>query len=370
MQIKNIKVLHIISSLQQGGAERQLIELVKKNKNHAICQLIDGNMFEEEIKKNKILTFNLNLKKNIFAIIRLYKLFKIIKSYKPDIINTWMYHSSFLEVVLRKITFTNKIPLIWGLRCSNMETHYYSKFLSFFIMGCKYFSTIPNLIINNSIEGKKFHKSIGFKNKNIVIHNGIDTNKFIFNKAHRLQFRKKYKISENAKVLLCVGRYDPMKDHDTLIQAFKNVYKTFSSTFLIFAGSETKNIKINGGIITLGICKDIEIVYSASDIIISSSAFGEGFSNALAEGMSSSLIPIATDVGDSKLIVGEVGKVINPRNANELYCAIKELLEMDSNVFLKNKLLARERIKQNFSIQKMVSSYNDVYKNIKEGFNK
>ena len=161
-----------------------------------------------------------------------------------------------------------------------------------------------------------------------------------------------------------------MKDHDTLIQAFKNVYKTFSSTFLIFAGSETKNIKINGGIITLGICKDIEIVYSASDIIISSSAFGEGFSNALAEGMSSSLIPIATDVGDSKLIVGEVGKVINPRNANELYCAIKELLEMDSNVFLKNKLLARERIKQIFSIQKMVSSYNDVYKNIKEGFNK
>ena len=203
MQIKNIKVLHIISSLQQGGAERQLIELVKKNKNHAICQLIDGNMF---------------------AIIRLYKLFKIIKSYKPDIINTWMYHSSFLEVVLRKITFTNKIPLIWGLRCSNMETHYYSKFLSFFIMGCKYFSTIPNLIINNSIEGKKFHKSIGFKNKNIVIHNGIDTNKFIFNKAHRLQFRKKYKISENAKVLLCVGRYDPMKDHDTLIQAFKSIY--------------------------------------------------------------------------------------------------------------------------------------------------
>ena len=79
--------------------------------------------------------------------------------------------------------------------------------------------------------------------------------------------------------------------------------------------------------VCLEACKDIDIVYSASDIIVSSSAFGEGFSNALAEGMSSSLIPIATNVGDSKFIVGKTGKIVKPRNMNELYFAMKELLE-------------------------------------------
>ena len=111
-------------------------------------------------------------------------------------------------------------------------------------------------------------------------------------------------------------------------------------------------------------CKDINIVYSASDIIVSSSAFGEGFSNALAEGMASSLIPIATNVGDSKYIVGEVGKIVAPRNIDKLYLAMQEVLNMDDNLFQKKKLFARERIKKNFSITKMIISYDDVYKNI------
>ena len=76
---KKIKVLHIISSLGQGGAERQLVELVKNNKSHAICQLISGGVYEKELKKNKIIIFDLKLKKSIFDVFGLYRLYKIIK---------------------------------------------------------------------------------------------------------------------------------------------------------------------------------------------------------------------------------------------------------------------------------------------------
>ncbi len=363
---KNIKVLHIISNLQQGGAERQLIELVKKNKHHAICQLASGSIFDEDIIKHNILRFNLNIKKNIFSIFSLYKLYKIIKNYEPEIITTWMYHSSFLTVILRKVILSNKIPLVWCLRCSNMETQYYSKLLKYFILGCKYFSSCPNLIVNNSIDGKKFHNSIGFKNKHVVIHNGIDVNKFTYNKSQRNKLRIKYKISEKAKVILCVGRNDPMKDHITLISAFKKLRKEFSSTILILVGSGTEEIKISDGVIALGMRTDMNLVYSLGDIIVSSSAFGEGFSNALAEGMSSGLIPISTDVGDSKIIVGEVGKIVAPRNIQDLFLAMKDLLEMDEQIFENSKLLAKQRIIEHFSIQKMASSYDNVYKNLIE----
>ena len=69
----------------------------------------------------------------------------------------------------------------------------------------------------------------------------------------------------------------------------------------------------------------------------------------------------------TKEVIEEAGKIVKPRNVNELYLAIKELLEMDIDEFEKKKLFARDRIKQNFSINKMVSAYKDVYKNIREG---
>ena len=363
---KNIKVLHLISSLEQGGAERQLVELVKENKNHAICQLIPGGFYEEELNNNQTIIFNLNIKKNSFNIMFLYKLYKIIKNYKPDIINTWMYHSSLLEVFLRKITFKNDIPLIWGLRCSYMETSYYSKVLKLVINGCKYFSQTPNIIINNSVAGMNFHKSIGFKNNNIVIFNGIDINKFSANNKFRINFRNKFNINKGVKVLLCVGRVDPMKDHDTLLKAFKKIKSNFSSTVLILAGMDTENINEINGVIGLGPREDIDHVYAACDVIISSSAFGEGFSNALAEGMASSLIPIATNVGDSKYIVGNAGKVINPMNVDELYDAIKEVLELNEQDFITRKILAKNRINGKFNKLKMLDSYNKVYNKLLE----
>ena len=363
---KEIKVLHIISSLGQGGAERQLIELVKQNKNHAICQLISGGVYEKELKKQKTVIFDLKCKKSIFDIFCLYRLYKIMKSYKPDIVNTWMYHSSLLEVFLRKITLKNDIPLIWGLRCSNMETSYYSKVLKLVINGCKYFSQTPNIIINNSVAGMNFHKSIGFKNNNIVIFNGIDINKFSANNKFRINFRNKFNINKGVKVLLCVGRVDPMKDHDTLLKAFKKIKSNFSSTVLILAGMGTENINETNGVIALGPREDISHVYAACDVIISSSAFGEGFSNALAEGMASSLIPIATNVGDSKYIVGNAGKVINPMNVDELYDAIKEVLELNEQDFITRKILAKNRINGKFNKLKMLDSYNKLYNKLLE----
>jgi len=363
MRKKTIRVFHLISSLQQGGAERQLIELTKKNKNHVICQLISGNAFENEIN-NKIQIFDLK-SKNLFSfIISLYKLNKIIKNYKPDIIHTWMYHSSLILVFIKLLSIKNDIPLIWGLRCSNMDTSHYSILLKIVIKCCKFYSYMPEVIVNNSEAGLSFHKNLGFKNKHIVIPNGIDTSRFLFNEKSRNNFRIKYKIHKNAKVLLCVGRNDPMKDHDTLIKSFKKVKKKFPSVILLLAGLGTEKIKNINNMITLGPRKDIEHIYSASDIIISSSAFGEGFSNALAEGMSSNLIPIATQVGDALHVLGNTGTLVKPKNIQELSTAIEAMLKLDNDSFNNQKKIARKRILNNFSQKKMISSYNKLYSEI------
>ena len=362
---KSTKVLHIISSLGQGGAERQLLELLSENHNHAICMLINDNYYAENLKKNNILVYQLGMKSRTFNIRALFRLNKIIKEYKPDIIHAWMYHSILIEILSRKISFRCKVPLIWGIRCSNMKTSFYGKQLKIVIWACKIFSKSANLIINNSYSGRDFHQKMGFTNCDSVISNGIDINLFAPNNQQRLVFRKQWNIPINSKVLLCVARVDIMKDHDTLIKAFSNIKEFYPSLTLILAGLGTEIYSNMKGIIALGPHKNIRSVYSASDVIISSSAFGEGFSNALGEGMSAGLIPIATNVGDSQYIIDTAGTIIPSKNVSKLIEAIKDLMELNNKEFLIKKEEARSRVSNFFSKEKMIKKYSIMYMNLK-----
>jgi len=363
LKAKN-KILHIMPYLGQGGAERQLLELIKENKNHAVCQLSPSGHYENEVKSTGNALFDLGMKRKIPDIRALYRLNKIINFFQPDIIHTWMYHASLLEVLLRKIGKNKNIPLIWSLRCSDMDTTHYAVQLKLVIKACKYFSYFPDLIINNSYRGKQIHEDIGFKNDSIVISNGIDTDKFLFSNIKKINFRKKHKIPLTSKVLLSVARLDPMKDHGSLLSAFKEVKKIYPDSVLILAGLGTETFSERDGILALGSCDNIGEIYSASDIIISSSAFGEGFSNALGEGMACNLIPIATDVGDSKYITNFIGKIIPPKDVKALYKAIIEIFSMNKETFIKKKSESRTRIIKNFSKQKMIDSYSKIYNKI------
>ena len=172
------KVLHIISGIGQGGAERQLLELLKKNSSHALCVLGSGGYFEYEINKLGIPVWYMNMGKIFINPYKLVYLKKIILNFNPDVIHCWMYHACFLTVILKNI-FKIKIPFLWGVRCSDMDTSKYSYKLKLVVFACKLFSNIPNCIVYNSENGLLFHKSVGFTNKNSsVIPNGISIKKF------------------------------------------------------------------------------------------------------------------------------------------------------------------------------------------------
>ena len=360
----NIKVLHIISSLGQGGAERQLVEILKEEKSHFVCQLLPNNFYTKELssKKNKI--FHLNMRKQLPSITSLFKLFNIIKEVEPHIIHCWMYHSSFLELFIHKYSTIRNIPLIWGLRCSNMRLEYYSFRLKLIIKFCNIFSNTPNLIIHNSYEGKKFHDKLGFNDKSIVISNGINIRNFRKVKSQRALIRNRHKISDASKVFVCAARVDPMKDHDTLIKAFKITRNSHTNTYLLLAGEGTQQFKNIDGIIGLGPYENMNEIYSASDFIVSSSAFGEGFSNALGEGMANGLVPISTNVGDAKFIIDDIGKLVDTKNHKLLADSLVWGLKLNKNEYKKRSLKAKNRIRNYFSTEVMLKNYSNMYNKI------
>ena len=285
------RVLHIISGLGQGGAERQLIELVKQNNSHAICSLTSGGYFEKEARKNGITIWSIGMGDSIFNPLFIFRLKKVVSIFKPQLIHCWMYHACLITVFLKYI-FGIQIPILWGIRCSDMDTSKYSYKLRLVILGCKLFSKSVKCIIYNSESGKDFHSKIGFSKKNsIVIPNGIAVDSFKPNAILRKKIKQTLKIREDTKVLLNVARLDPMKGQDNLLSVFKNIRSKNYDVILILAGSGTDKLEVPQDVIALGECKNIEEIYSIGDIIISSSEYGEGFSNALAEGMASGFNP-------------------------------------------------------------------------------
>jgi glycosyltransferase involved in cell wall biosynthesis len=95
--------------------------------------------------------------------------------------------------------------------------------------------------------------------------------------------------------------------------------------------------------------------------VVSSSRFGEGFSNVLAEGMACGLPAVATDVGDAKLIVGDTGFVVPPENPDALAAAIRRLAGESAIARAERGNRARARIVENFAMGHVIHRYVELY---------
>jgi glycosyltransferase involved in cell wall biosynthesis len=108
---------------------------------------------------------------------------------------------------------------------------------------------------------------------------------------------------------------------------------------------------------------DIENTYNALDVLVSTSAFGEGFSNTLAEAMSCGIRCVATDVGDAEKILFDTGFVVPPGNSSAVADGILEILDGDERENSKFKKSAIDHIRKNYSIDQLISNTLNVFKN-------
>ncbi len=93
---------------------------------------------------------------------------------------------------------------------------------------------------------------------------------------------------------------------------------------MVGSGTETIDAPIN--LMALGVRRDMPDLYAASDLSLSTSIFGEGFPNAVAEAMARSVPVLATDVGDSRRIVGDTGVIVSPRDTTAMVAAVTNIL--------------------------------------------
>lgn len=222
------------------------------------------------------------------------------------------------------------------------------------------------------------HEQMGYdESKMCVIPNGFLVDRFVPNPIYRSEVRDEIGLTEDAKVVGLVARFDPMKDHFSFIRAAGQILKGLPETRFVMCGEgiswdNTPLAKwifdegIQRAFTLLGPRDDLHRVYPAFDVYVSSSAFGEGFPNVLGEAMASGIPCVATDVGDSALIVGDTGRIVPPRNPGALAMALIDLLELSRFDLDRARQAARNRIVDLFTIQRIAPRFEAAYSEVIE----
>jgi glycosyltransferase involved in cell wall biosynthesis len=351
-------VLNVITGLGVGGAEATLVRLATNAQAQGMPQHVVslGNRghYADELEKGGIEVSALGITSLAKAPWALARLSGIVNNWSPNVVHGWMYHGNVMAALAHRVARgSSSRKLLWNLRASNMDEERYGSILRWSIR----MSDWPDTIVANSESGAAFHKSRGIEARRmVVIENGIDCESFRPNPTSRQEVRRELGIPLDVPLIIYPARVDPMKDHASFLKAIAKL----PGVTALLVGSKTNLLKVPANVRALGLRRDMPRLYAAADIVVSASAFGEGFSNAIAEGMSAGLLPIATDVGDARRIIADTGRVVPPSDPSALASAIAQECASPQDLAAKG-LRARARIAENFSVAKFLGAFARLY---------
>lgn len=369
-----MRILHIITGLKDGGAEAVLYRLCVHDQTHKhhVVSLMDAGKYGSLLEERGVRVACLNMKKGRVSVRGLWKLWRLIRKLQPDTIQTWMYHADLLGGVTARLAGQRNI--IWGIRHSTLDPAESPRSTIFVAKACARLSRfVPRRIICCAEKAQEVHAGLGYNRARMrVVPNGYDLSIFQPNPAAGLQLRQELALSLTEPVIGFVARFDPYKDHETLLRALEilNEKGHCPQSLLIGTGMESANTVLTDRISNLGLTRcvkllgrrnDIPTVMNALDLHVMSS-ISEGFPNVLAEAMACGTPCVSTDVGDAVAIIGDTGRTVPPRDPQALADAIIDLLaERDGPAWEKRRNAARHHVAENFSIERMVESYHEAW---------
>lgn len=370
-----MNVTHIITGLNNGGAEAVLYRLCVNDKvnKHIVISLMDMGKYGSLLVEQGIEVHCLNMRQGRVSFSGLCRLYRLLKNNKPDLVQTWLYHADLIGGLVAKFSGVKKV--FWNIRQTVLESGFSKKHTIYTAKFCALLSqTIPDKIICCAHKAAKFHIDFGYtKEKIVVIGNGYELDALDINFEQGFNVKNEFSLNNASYILGMVGRYDPMKDHSNFLTALSLVKNTIPEFKCLLVGKliESSNSKLvdeisrlglQNEILLLGQRSDIPSIMNALDIHVLSS-YDEGFPNVLAEAMACGTPCVTTNVGDADFIVGNTGWVVERRDSQTLADAIVLALNEKKNSAkwkLRQKS-ARKRIVENFSIQTMIDKYHAVW---------
>jgi len=334
-------VAHVITGLGAGGAEgfltRLVPELAVRGVTSTVFSLTDDGVYGEELRRSGTDVCPLGLRPDRPDPRVLVRLVRHLGDIRPDVVMTWLYHADLIGGMAGRIA---RVPVGWNLRQSAMGPAAPRRHHMLLRLNARLADRLPAQIVCVSHRALADHIDAGYPAERMeVIHNGFDVARFKPDAGARLAVRGELGIPADGRVIGHVARFDAQKDHRTLIHAIALVFAERSDTHLVMCGDglESSNREL-GELIDdsgldrrrlhlLGRRQDVARLDAAFDVAVSSSAYGEGLSNALAEAMACGVPCVSTDTGDAEELIGGTGTIVPVGDAGALAQSVMAILD-------------------------------------------
>ncbi|HAS6257788.1 TPA: glycosyltransferase [Vibrio vulnificus] len=370
-----MKIIHIIPTLGDGGAEATLDKICRfdKNNEHIVICLIGGGKYKKSIEDAGVKVHTLGIRSFPYFP-SIFTLFSLIKRYNADVVQTWMYHADFLGGIIAKVVGCKSI--VWNVRHSCLSPKYTKRQTIILARFCAILSKfIPNDIIYCGIVAKNEHVKIGYNKKLFkIVPNGYD---FSIYKPQEpsSDFKKRFsQIDDDYIRFGKLARYTPEKNHNHLLESFSLLKNKMNKFYLFLAGKgidyenkclvkKISELNLSDNVFLIGqVCDSIDFM-NFIDVNIQSSS-SEGFPNVLVEALACGTPCIATDVGDSQYIISEPSVLVPSNNKQQLseaafaFSTDFKRYSFKSNF---NPIDISMNVIDLYSVEVMIERYNEVW---------
>lgn len=355
-----MRILYFTTTLAQGGAEKQLMQLIEgiKKKNVEVKLIsIFGGAYEKNLRELKVDYLVISKLKSYNLLKFIFSFRKYVKLFKPDIIHSFLFHSNIVSKL--SLFFMKKnFKLICSYR-GIIQKYKLIKFLEYFNMG-----KVDVLISNSSLANESLSVYKNILGKQLVFHNGFQPKKIDKNVCKKL--KEKY---EGKRIVITVGAFRFEKDYQTNVLVCKEVSKKFKNVIFLYVGEEGEDsLKIKeliksekiSNIKILGRRSDVAELLSISDVFFLPTLF-ESQPNVIIEAMYYKIPIVTTNIQGIKNILSKA-KFSEVKDYNSMANQIVDYLE---NPLSKKDLEDNhDFIVNNFSNDSMIEKYYKEYKRL------
>ena len=373
-----IKILHIITGLNVGGAERFLHELLANglstNCENRVISLSTMGEYGPKLEALGVLVTCLGMHPRRPSVQAIRVLQRCLQEFQPGIIQGWMYHGNLMASLATKLA-PGKPSVVWNVRGALYDLGEQKRNTQWIIRLTKWISRQPNHILYNSHLSREHHQNFGFNSSNgIVIPNGFDTTLWKPDAEARQVTRETLRLVETDNLVGFVARYHPMKDIPNFLEAMAHLMPDDARLHCVMIGQDIGPENANLAhcfsklpmerVHILGQRDNIHHLMPAFDLFCLSSN-SEAFPNVLGEAMACGVPSVSTDVGDVRHLLGDTGKIVPMSDPRALSDALNSLLSIDARSRRLKVEAARRRIVENFSLPDITTRYANLYNSLK-----
>jgi len=360
-----MKIFLLANSLCMGGAEKVVVSLADAfvEKGHEVrIAYLTGTALVLPTNKN-VQVFNLNIVSKVDGFRAIFKLNKIIRDFKPDVVHSHMVHANIFARLVRLLT---PMPLLISTAHSSNEGG------KLRMLAYRFTDKLADLSTNVSAEAVDVFVARGAVTlgRMIPVSNGIDVEYFVYNLDAGKVLRSRMGVRPDIKIILAVGRLTKAKDYPNLLRAYSSLDPSLIHTELWIAGEGELRLELENLVIMLGLSErvrflgirhDMPNLMSAADVFVLSSAW-EGFGLVVAEAMACQRVVVATDCGGVKEVLGDTGYMVQSKDSKALALAFETALHLPSEQAATLGRRARQRVVELYGLDAVVDKWLQIYK--------